>query len=200
MRIDWNRTLRLAALTAMTVTAGARAQTSTEEAEPFRVDDIAMCQFEYHMGEWEPGDPDAPPGIRIVFDWVMPGKLARDAEYRLIEGKEVQVSHGTAGYHYGLMQIQWRSYVRDGVYDFEVMNSGTIEFLPGDVMVRRYRSYDPDTSSREYRETLTPVDENTRRNVIEYLDDERNWKEWGVFTHVRSGPRVQTEACANLGW
>jgi hypothetical protein len=115
-----------------------------------------------------------------------------------VDGEEVQVSYGTAGYHYGLMQIEWVSYVRDGVYPFEVMNRGRIEFEPGDVMVRRYRSYDPDTSSREYRETLSPIDENTRRNVVEYLDDERNWKEWGVFTHVRKSPRVRSEACEGL--
>jgi hypothetical protein len=76
------------------------------------------------------------------------------------------------------------------------MNIGRIEFQPGNVMVRRYRSYDPDTSSREYRETMTPIDENSRRNVVEYRDDERNWKEWGVFVHVRRSERVRTPECA----
>jgi len=174
------------------------AQEPEPAAAPFLVDNRAMCQFEYHLGEWVPGDPDAPPGIRIEFAWVIPGKVVRDAEYRLIDGEEVQISHGTAGYHYGLMQIEWLSFARDGVYPFEVMNIGRIEFLPGDVMVRRYRSYDPDTSSREYRETLSPIDENTRRNAVEYLDDERNWREWGVFTHVRKSPRERSEECAGL--
>lgn len=77
-------------------------------------------------------------------------------------------------------EIHWTMFARDGVRPFEVMNVGRIEFLPGDVRVHQYRSYDPDTSSREYRETLTPVDANTRRNEILYRDDERQWKEWGV--------------------
>lgn len=175
-----------------------RGQSAPPTAGPFLVDDRVMCGFEYHLGEWVPGDPDAPPGIRIEFAWVIPGKVVRDAEYRLVDGEEVQMSHGIAGYHYGLMEIEWMSFVRDGVLPFEVMNIGRIEFLPGDVMVRHYRSYDPDTSSREYRETLTPIDENTRRNVIEVLDDERRWQEWGVFTHVRRSPRVRSEACRGV--
>lgn len=185
------------ALTALALSALA-GPLGAQESGPFLVDDIAMCQFAYHMGEWVPGDPNAPPGIRIEFVWEIPGKVVRDSEYRLIDGKETLITYGIAGYHYGLMEIQWISYVRDGVMPFEVMNEGRIEFEPGDVMVRRYRSYDPDTSSREYRETLSPIDENTRRNVIEFLDDERQWKPWGVFTHVRKSPRPRSEACESL--
>ena len=179
--------------------AGAAAPSAGQDAEPppaFPVDDRAMCAFEYHLGEWVPGDPDAPPGIVIDFAWGIPAKTVIDREYRQVDGVSVQFTHGLAGYHYGHQEIEWISFVRDGIRPFEVMNIGRIEFQPGNVMVRRYRSYDPDTSSREYRETMTPIDENSRRNVVEYRDDERNWKEWGVFVHVRSSERVQTPECA----
>jgi hypothetical protein len=179
-------------------TESVAAQVPGSPAGPFTVDNRAMCGFDYHLGEWVPGDPDAPPGVVIDFAWGIPGKTVIDKEYREVDGASLQVSHGLAGYHYGRQEIEWVSFVRDGVNTFEVMNIGQIEFEPGDVMVRRYRSYDPDTSSREYRETLTPVDENTRRNVVEYRDDERNWKEWAVFTHVRRGARVHTAECAGF--
>lgn len=168
-------------------------------APGFDVDDRTMCAAEYHLGRWVPGDPDAPPGILIEFRWGIPGKTIVDAEYRDVDGRQVQVTHGFAGYHYGTQEVHWMMFARDGVRPFEVMNIGTIELLPGDVMVRHYRSYDPDTSSREYRETLSPVDENTRRNSILYRDDEREWKEWGVFTHVRESPRERSAACAGPG-
>jgi hypothetical protein len=120
-----------------------------------------MCAAEYHLGRWVPGDPDAPPGILIEFQWGIPGKTLIDAEYRMVERRQVPVSQGFAGYHYGTQEIHWMMFARDGIRPFEVMNVGRIELLPGDVMVRHYRSYDPDTSSREYRETLSPTDANT---------------------------------------
>lgn len=46
----------------------------------------------------------APPGIRIVFEWVFPDKAVRDAEYHLIDGEEVLINQGIAGYHYGRMR------------------------------------------------------------------------------------------------
>lgn len=179
--------------------APAHSAAQTQEGETsFTVDNRAMCGFEYHLGRWVPGDADAPPGILIELRWGIPGKTVVDAEFREVGGERVQVTQGLAGYHYGTQEIQWIMFARDGVRPFEVMNLGRIEFLPGDVMVRRYRSYDPDTSSREYRETLTPIDENTRRNVIEYRDDELKWKEWAVFTHVRQGMRARTPECAGM--
>jgi hypothetical protein len=120
-----------------------------------------MCAAEYHLGRWVPGDPDAPPGILIEFQWGIPGKTLIEAEYRMVERRQVPVSQGFAGYHYGTQEIHWMMFARDGIRPFEVMNVGRIELLPGDVMVRHYRSYDPDTSSREYRETLSPIDANT---------------------------------------
>lgn len=177
--------------------ASATAQTP-DDATTFDVDNRAICAAEYHLGRWVPGDPDAPPGILIEFKWGIPGKTILDAEYRVVDGEQVQVSQGFAGYHYGTQEIHWMMFARDGVRPFEVMNVGRIELLPDDVMVRHFRSYDPDTSSRQYRETLSPVDENTRRNVILYRDDERSWREWGVFTHVRQSPRVSSPECQGL--
>lgn len=185
----------LPALAALTASSGSLAGQAGEQVRTFDVDNRVLCAAEYHLGRWVPGDPDAPPGILIEFRWGIPGKTIIDAEYREIDGRQVRVSQGFAGYHYGTQEIHWMMFARDGVRPFEVMNDGWIELLPEDVMVRHYRSYDPDTSSREYRETLSPIDENTRKNTILYRDDERAWKEWGVFTHVRESPRERSADC-----
>lgn len=102
------------------------------------------------------------------------------------------------------LSIEWGPALdhRDAVADVldpeEMANGRLARRGSGGPDPRHFRSYDPDTSSREYRETLSPIDEDTRRNYIEVRDDERRWREWGVFTHVREGPRERSQECEGL--
>ncbi|MCI0490689.1 MAG: hypothetical protein L0229_29195 [Blastocatellia bacterium] len=149
-------------------------------------DDKAMRLFEYHLGEWGPPPEDEKSrGVSIVYEWAMKGKTVRVAEYHTIDGKKTQVNEGLIGYHYGQKQIVYQEFVLDGVRPFEVMYTGRYWFEDGNVMKREFTAYDPDTTSRTYRETVTPTDPNMRKVLIEYMDDNGQWKKWGEFTWVR---------------
>ena len=149
-------------------------------------DDKAMRQFEYHLGEWgPPPDDEKNRGTSIVYEWSLKGKTVKIAEYRTSDGKRTQVSEGLISYHYGQKQIVYQEFVLDGVRPFEVMYTGRYWFEDGNVMKREFTAFDPDTTSRTYRETVTPVDQNRRKLLIEYLDDNGQWKKWGEFTWVR---------------
>ncbi len=63
--------------------------------------------------------------------------------------------------------------------------SGRYWFENGNVMKREFEAFDPDTTSRAYREAFIPVDQNTRKLLIEYRDDQGEWKKWGEFISVR---------------
>ena len=158
-------------------------------------DDKAMRLFEYNLGEWgPPPENEKNKGTSIVYEWGLKGKTVKVAEYRLIDGKRTQVSEGLISYHYGQKQIVYQEFVLDGVRPFEVMYTGRYWFEDGNVMKREFTAYDPDTTSRTYRETVTPVDSNTRKLAIEYLDDNGQWTKWGEFTWVRKQTQKDQKA------
>jgi hypothetical protein len=77
----------------------------------------------------------------------------------------------------------WRTTVHStGEDGYELSEDGSL--------VRRYRSFDPDMSSREYRETYTLEPDGSRLNTIEYRDDDGAWQPWrqGPFRSVRYSP------------
>jgi hypothetical protein len=157
------------------------AQTVTKP-QAFVTDDRAMEAMEWHIGEWEPPSGDPLHGqVSMAMTWTFPKKAVRIAEYRVIDGVRTQIVDGVAGYHYGLQRIEMVWFVRDGVNPFEVMNTGSIETRPGRVLIRTFRSYDPDTSSREYRETFSPIGQDERSLTIEFKDDEGAWKLWREY-------------------
>lgn len=164
------------------------AQEAAAGDSAFTLDDRRMRQFEWYIGEWGPPPGGDPPQYSITYEWGLPGKTVRISEHRVIDGEKVKVQDGLIGYHYGRQRIEYIEFMRDGTAPFEVMYAGTYRFRPhgiGAIMVREFRAYDPDTSSRAYRETHVPIDDNTRRLTIEYLDDDGEWREWRVFTAVR---------------
>lgn len=172
------------AVSSATVWAG-QAQTP----KPFVIDDRVMEQLEWHLGEWEPPPGDPLHGqVSMAMTWELPKKTVRIAEYRVVGGIRTKVADGIAGYHYGLQRIEMLIFVRDGVNPFEVMNVGSIETRPDRVMVRTFRSYDPDTSSREYRETFRPKGGSERTLTIEFRDDAGEWKLWREYRQVRRKP------------
>ena len=158
-------------------------------------DDKAMRHFEYHIGEWGPAQVDEKnQGVSIVYEWGLKGKTVKVAEYRIIDGKRAQVTEGLIAYHYGQKQIVYQEFMLDGAQPFEVMYTGRYWFEDGNVMKREFTAYDPDTTSRTYRETLTPVDQNTRKLFIEYKDDNGQWKKWGEFTSARKQTQAEQKA------
>lgn len=162
--------------------------TTPREAGGFAIDDAAMASFTPFLGTWRP-PPEADIDYRAVLEWGIPGKTVHFAEYDLVEGKPVQRNECLIGYHYGRQRIEFLEFVRDDPErGFEVMNEGTYELREDGALVRNYRSFDPDTSSREYRETWTIEEDGSRLNVIEYRDDEGAWQPWprGPFRSVRS--------------
>jgi hypothetical protein len=144
--------------------------------------------FEPFLGVWGPlpGEPDDE-GRRSVLRWGFPNKTVHFSEHRVVDGERVQVNESLVGYHYGRQRIVQLEFARDGLSPFEVMNEGTWEFLEDGTLVRVFRSYDPDMSSREYRETTSLLPDGRRRLAIEHRDDAGRWQPWprGPFFTVR---------------
>jgi hypothetical protein len=153
----------------------------------YTADNEAMAAFDPHLGIWGPAPGDEAAGFRSVLDWGIPGETVVLSEYRTIDGKLVRATHGLIGYHYGRQRIEFLEFARDGLRPNEVMNDGFFELRHDGALVRRYRSFDPDMSSREYRETYTLQKDGSRINTIEYRDDDGRWQPWprGPFRSIR---------------
>jgi pimeloyl-ACP methyl ester carboxylesterase/ketosteroid isomerase-like protein len=153
----------------------------------YRADDAAMARFGPFLGIWGPPPGEEAAGYRLLLEWGIPNKTVRSSEYRTVDGELVQATEAVIGYHYGRQRIEYLEFVRDGLAPFEVMNDGFYEFSEDGSLVRRYRSFDPDMSSREYRETYALDPDGNRVNTIEYRDNDGAWQPWprGPFRSVR---------------
>jgi hypothetical protein len=151
------------------------------------------------MGIWGPPPGDEAAGFRTVLEWGIPGESILMSEYRTVDGTLILATQGLIGYHCGRQRIEFLEFARDGLRPYEVMNEGFFERRDDGAVVRRYRSFDPDMSSREYRETYTLQDDGSRVNAIEYRDDEGQWQPWprGPFRSVRY--RTLTERASHGG-
>jgi hypothetical protein len=150
-------------------------------------DNELLDAFEPFLGIWGPSPEEAEAGEwRMVMEWGIPRDTVRFAEYRRIEGEWVQANEALVGYHYGRQRIEFLEFARDGIMPFEVMNEGYFEVQPKGDLVRRYRSFDPDMSSREYRETFELLEPGRRLLTIEYRDNDGHWQPWprGPFEAV----------------
>jgi hypothetical protein len=165
----------------------------------YTADNEALEALEPHMGIWGPPPGDEAAGFRTVLEWGIPGESILMSEYRTVDGTLILATQGMIGYHYGRQRIEFLEFARDGLRPYEVMNEGYFERRDDGAVVRRYRSFDPDMSSREYRETYTLQDDGSRVNTIEYRDDEGRWQPWprGPFRSVRY--RTLTERASHGG-
>jgi hypothetical protein len=139
------------------------------------------------IGVWGPPEDTAENrSPRLAFEWAIPGQVARFTEWRLVDGNPTQVGEGLLGYHYGLQRVAFLCFQRDGIEGVrEATQQSVLEPAADGAIVRRLRAYDPDTSSREYREVFRLPTPDRMEHAIEYLDYGGAWKSWGTFSLAR---------------
>ncbi|MGH7336373.1 MAG: hypothetical protein ACREI7_02235 [Myxococcota bacterium] len=142
------------------------------------------------IGVWGPPEDTAENrSPRLVFEWVIPDQIARFSEWRRVGATATRIGEALLGYDYRSQRVEWIGFQRDdapGVV--EATHHGLLEPGPGGAIVRRLRAVDPDTSSREYRETFRFTGEGALDHTIEYLTYGGEWKSWGTFRLVRRPP------------
>lgn len=164
---------------------------AAQEAERQRAqaaDQAAMNQLVGPLvGVWgPPEDTSENRGPRLVFEWTIPGQVARFSEWRLVDGKPTKIGEGLLGYHYGTQRVEFLSFQRDGIPGVpEATQQSFLESAADGSIVRRLRAYDPDTSSREYREVFRLSGANQMEHAIESLDYGGAWKLLGTWKVVR---------------
>lgn len=194
------RSSKPAGLLVLAWTFAALASAQQEERQRAQAaDQAAMTKLVGPLiGVWGPPEDTAENrSPRLVFEWSIPGQVARFTEWRLVAGKPTKTGEGLLGYHYGNQRVEWVTFQRDDVPGVvEATQLGFLEPAADGSIVRRVRAYDPDTSSREYREVFR-ISGATGQHSIDYLDYGGEWKRFGSFPLARKPslyPGLATDA------
>jgi len=144
-------------------------------------DQDAMRGFHFFIGTWTP--PGENPEAGFEFSWGIEEKTVHVRELRRIAGRLQPISDALVGWHYGEQELVFHEFLSDDAK--EVMYTGRMWFEPGDVLAREFRAFDPDGTSRAYRERFVPNGMDAWTHHIDYQDDDGSWKPWGRFSGVR---------------
>lgn len=140
-------------------------------------DDLALAQLAPWLGVWLPEPPYEDEGA-YEFTRSLDGKSVRATRSVMEGGAWVLASEGLLGWHHGEQALVFHEFTRDAG-SFEVMKEGTVYFTADGAMVREYASYDPDGSSRGYREVFERDGANAAWIVISFEDDAGRWVPYG---------------------
>lgn len=167
---------------------GAEEGASTAAAWPERppasravtdADDAAFVSLEPWLGTWRAEAPFEREGA-FGFERGLDGKSLRMTRSVLVDGAWTLESEGLAGWHYRQLALVFHEFTRDAG-SVEVMKEGIVYFTPGGAMVREFASFDPDGSSRAYREVFEPVGTDVARMSVFFEDDGGAWIPFGEF-------------------
>jgi len=159
---------------------GLNAAPQTEYVSRSEDDQRAMRAFAPFIGLWI--DPESE-SRGFEFAWGFEEKTAHLREFKIVDDEREVLAEALAGWHYGRREIVFHEFVRDH-RSFESMNAGVFRGREG-ALLREYTSFDPNGSSRDYRERYELLPAERLTLTIEYRDDESRWRPWGVFQAER---------------